>query len=97
MTNDKAAFYIRKIDEAARDLARYKEELVRVYVDEIYEELKDKPPVNLTDYVIDKSNATGLYDAVRGLEHEFYLDINELTYAVELNVGAKLYEDKQSK
>ena len=95
MTNEFVKFYIRRIDDASRELARYKQGLVDVYANEIYEELKDKPPVNLTKYVIDKSNATGLYDAIRGLEHEFSLDINEITFAIELEVGARLHADKQ--
>lgn len=96
-TNGFVKFYIRRIDDAARELARYKQGLVDVYANEIYEELKDRPHVNLTDYVIDKSNQSGLYDAIRGLEHEFSLDINELTFAIELAVGARLNADKQQK
>ena len=90
MTNEFVKFYIRRIDDAARELARYKQGLVDIYVNEIYEELKDRPHVNLTDYVIVKSNESGLYDAIRGLEHEFSLDINELTFAIEIAVGARL-------
>lgn len=97
MTNEFVKFYIRRIDDAYRELARYKQGLVAVYTNEIYEELKDKPPVNLTDYVIDKSNTTGLYDAIRGLEHSSSLDINEITFAIEIEVGARLNADKQQK
>lgn len=96
MTNEFVKFYIRRIDDASRELARYKQGLVAVYVNEIYEELKGKPSVNLTDYVIDKSNTTGLYDAIRGLEHSSSLDINEIIFAIEIEVGARLNADKQS-
>ena len=90
MKNEFVKFYIRRIDDASRELARYKQALVEFYANDICEELKGKPPANLTEYVIAKSNDTGLYDAIRGLEHEFSLDINELVYAIELTVGARL-------
>ena len=97
MKNEFVKFYIRRIDDASRELARYKQALVELYANDICEELKGKSDVNLADYVIAKSNDTGLYDAIRGLEHEFSLDINELTYAIELTVGARLNADKQQK
>lgn len=97
MTNEFVKFYIRRIDDASRELARYKQGLVAVYTNEIYEELKDKPPVNLTNYVISKGNSTGLYEAIRGLEHGSSLDINEIIFAIEIEVGARLNADKQSK
>ncbi len=97
MTNEFVKFYIRRIDDASRELARYKQALVELYANEIYGELKDKPSVNLTDYVVNKSNSTGLYEGIRGLEHGFSLDINEITFAIEIEVGARLNADKQQK
>lgn len=96
-SNESVKFYIGRMQQVFCELVSCKRALVELYANEIYEELKGKPHVNLTEYVIAKSNDTGLYDAIRGLEHEFSLDINELTFAIELAVGARLNADKQQK